>query len=459
MASLLILLALAGDLDAAEKALAAGDADRAIDLLGELPDAEDAPPRVFLILGRAQAARGHPELAVEPLLRAADAMPEDKGVAREAALACTGAAEGDPGAAGQWLLDARRMAERAGDPLLLGGILLSLGEYEAAVTAFDRAAALPEGKLPGLQGKADALDALGRTEEAKPARIAALEEAMRLLDLAAAYRAAFACDQGGRFLDWLDGLVKEKPDDLRLRRYRGFTRSRLLLYREAAEDLRFVGASRPDDLAARNELVRVLLNLLSASQDTAAQKEAEVIATEIVRRAAGDPGSREALATARENLLWMAQRRWQAAELSASLDLLRVLHETDPEDVPAGLNLAAVARRLDLREEARRTYDRLLEAWPDDPDVLNDLGIFVDGLGRREEAVSLWKKVLEQQPENLDALENLFTSAWEGGDRAAAADYAARGLRAAERRRRTVDRWHWFQDRLLWAPVAWGVRQ
>ena len=57
---------------------------------------------------------------------------------------------------------------------------------------------------------------------------------------------------------------------------------------------------------------------------------------------------------------------------------------------------------------------------------------------------------------HLNALENLFTDAWERGDSVAARDYARRGLAAARAAGGVVDRWLWFEDRLLWAPSGFG---
>ena len=139
------------------------------------------------------------------------------------------------------------------------------------------------------------------------------------------------------------------------------------------------------------------------------------------------------------------------------MDLFRRLHETDPEDAVAALNLGATLRRLHRYEEAEAAYLRALEAYEDDPDVLNDLAILEDGRGLRAKAVSRWKKVLDEEPDNLNALENLYTAAWERGDREAMDGLLARGLAASKARGRDHERWRWFRDRRLWAPGAFAV--
>jgi len=456
-ASLLALLLVArpGDLDAARRAFDAQRFDEAIDLLGDLADAPDAAPEALLLLARAQRGAGRPDAAVEPYLRASDALESDRALAKEAAEDCLEAFERAEGPGGDgYLQDARRMARRAGEPLLLGRVLLLLRDFEGAIPEFAKVERGAPGRAAAIEGRAQCLFELGREPESRAAYGELLDAAIEGGDLALGYRAAFRAGLGGKLLDWLDRLDGATPGDLRIRRYRGFARSQMLLYKEAAEDLRFVTAARPDDLAARNGLVYALLQVSVQAQDREARKEAEAAAVETVRMASRPGTEPEHARFARENLLWIGSQHWAAGELEAALGSLRVLVETDPSDTRAGLNFGAIARRLGLHDEAKAVYDRLLEADPEDPDVLNDLGILVDGNGDRAGAVALWRKVLGIEPDNLDALENLHTSAWEAGELAAAREYAERGLEVAGRRQKSVERWRWFRDRLSWAPSA-----
>ena len=61
----------------------------------------------------------------------------------------------------------------------------------------------------------------------------------------------------------------------------------------------------------------------------------------------------------------------------------------------------------------------------------------------------------------MNALENLFTKAWERGDRKAAARYLERGI--AESQKSDAEglrrRWRWFRDRLSWAPSGFGAER
>ena len=159
---------------------------------------------------------------------------------------------------------------------------------------------------------------------------------------------------------------------------------------------------------------------------------------------------------ARNNLVGSARRHFDDDNLDASAALLRFLHASDPEDVEVSLNLAAVLRRLHAYDEAEKALRGALEVYPDDPDVLNDLGILLDGRGDRAAAVALWTRVLEEESDNLNALENLYTAAWERGDGGTVDEMIRRGSAAARAKEQSQARWRWFRDRRLWAPEAFG---
>jgi len=440
--SLLLLLFLAGDLDAAEKALAAGKPQEALDLLGDLAAGADADVRVYVVQGRALLALGESEAAVEPLIRASDLAPDDQALARDAALACWRSASGEYGRL--YLEDARRLAERAGDEAFLAEIEFALGDLEPALERYR--------KLEGVHAKmrvGECLAGLGKEDEARAAYGEALEAALEADDLPQAFRAAFAAGKSGRFLAWLDERIAAQPEDLSYRLYRGFVRSEAGMYAEAAEDLRLVVAKKPAPLEAVDRLSFVLLQHGVRQQDQALIAEAADLARAVLDR---EPTHRAAW----DRVAWIAGYAWVNGDVPRAYELLADLHGRDPLDATTALNFAAMARRLGKYDVARAAYDRLLAEAPDDPDVLNDLGILLDGMGDRAAARKLWQQVLEERPNDLNALENLFTDAWERGDRPVIEEYRKRGLEAARASGGPVDRWLWFGDRLRWAPSGHG---
>ena len=446
MGSLLVILLLAGDLAAAQKALAEGRPAEALRLLGDLADGDDPPVDALVVQGRAHLALGEYQAAVEPLMRASDARPGDEALALDAARACRGAAQGTYRML--YLADAQRLADRAGDKALQADLAYEVGEFERALAALRALEDEEETRLHRLTRIADCLRQLGKPDEASKAYAAALDEALLRGDLRAAYRVAFAGGHRGRFLSWLDARITEK-DDARLRLYRGYVRSAALMFAEAIEDLRKVLQQRPDDLEVKDLLSDALLQHGIRTQETREVEAAERLAREVL---AGDRTHQRAW----DRLVWIAAHYWVNGRIEMSYAVLRDLHAYDPTDINAGLNFGAMARRLGRYDEAQAAYERLLEMSEEDPDVLNDYAILRDGMGDRAAAVALWERTLSEEPDNLNALENLFTHTWERGESTAAREYLRRGLEAARRRNGPVDRWLWFGDRLRWAPVGFG---
>lgn len=442
MTGLLLLLVLAGDLDAAEKALAEGHPEQAIEKLGDLADGSDADPRAWAVLGRSYLRLGEPEAAVEPLVRASERRPADKELARDAATACLRSAAGMYGRL--YLEDAKRLAARAGDDALLGEIEYQREDYEAALALFRKAM-----DTAVAVRAAECLKLLGRADEAREAYAVALEAALADGNLDAAYGAAFAAGRGGRLLAWLDARLASDPEDLNARYYRGFVRAQLSMFPEAIEDLRLFLAKRPDALPAKDQLGFALVQRGYRMQDKAMLDEATALSREILD---ADPSNRGAW----ERLRYVAGYWWANGNVQGVYDVMKDLHARDPSDAAAAVDFAMAARRLGRYDEARAAYEAMLEASPDDPTALTDYGILLDGLGDRAGARACWEKVLAAEPRNLDALENLLTDAWERGDVVAAREYARKGLDAARAVNGPEVRWQWFADRLLWAPGGFG---
>lgn len=450
---LLCALLAAADLAAAEKALAAGKPSEALRLLGALPEAEDAPVRALLLAGRAHLALDDPSSAVEPLLRAAELQPDDADTARLAAQACyrsgLEAQRRQAREARLWLHDALRYAERSNDALLLASVQESLGRPEEALKSYRKAADQERDPLAVWEGQGRCLRMLGR-DEYKQAFGKALDVALQRRDVGAAWRTAFAADEAARLLRWLDEEVKKNPDAVWARRWRGFAREKRLLYAGAVEDLRWTVGKTPHDRPARQALVGVLLASYRSTQQEALLDEAEQHARALLEGDVPD-------ALVISQVHWTAWTHLQAGRPARAVALLRLLHRTAPRNLDVGLSLAAQLRRGGDLDEAGEVYRVLLDSYPDDPDVLNDLAILEDGRGNRSAARKLWKRALEEDPEHLSALENLFTDSWERGDSVQAHRWVARGLAAAELQSKSVNRWKWFRDRLLWAPRAFGT--
>ncbi len=434
-----------GDVAAAEEALAQDKPRRAIELLGELAQSDD--PRANAVLARAYyALRDYPS-AVEPFLIASDAAPDDKVLAREATMACWGAAR-VPGTQfpRAFLADALRMAKRAGEGALLAPLHREAGNFEQALVAYRKLTDTPKVR----QAIADCFAGLGKDDEARKAYIAALELAMSTRDLAIAYRSAFAAQRGGQLVQWLTKELQKKPDDPWLRLYRGYARVRLQLDAGAVEDLRIATKGFPDLVRAKVYLCQSLIRFGLREQHAESLEEGEVVARELTRL--GDPSGKT-------QLFWLASNAWINRNVERSCRLLKELWALDETDKNIGLNYAAMARRLNRYDESERVYIQLLESYEDDPDVLNDLGILRDGRGDRAGAVEAWKRVLAEDREDMNALENLFTDAWERGDKVPSNHYLRRGMAVAESLGGTLlVRWRWFADRLAWAPAGHGDR-
>jgi tetratricopeptide (TPR) repeat protein len=222
------------------------------------------------------------------------------------------------------------------------------------------------------------------------------------------------------------------------------------MYPEAEADLRRVLAIRPDFLEAKDQLCGVLLADGVRRQKDELVAEGERLGREIID---ADPGH----ALTWDRMSWLTGIYWSNRKLDRYYALLQFLYAHNPTDALTGLNLGGVARRYGAYDEARRAYEGLLDVSPDDPDVLNDLGILHDGEGDRDGARRLWKRVLEEEPDNMNALVNLMTDAWERGATEDAASYLERGLAAARAQNGPVERWLWFRDRLRYlAPKGFG---
>jgi len=80
------------------------------------------------------------------------------------------------------------------------------------------------------------------------------------------------------------------------------------------------------------------------------------------------------------------------------------LVELSPSEM-AYANLALALRWLDRVEESEQVYRDALELFPDDPRLINDHGLMLEGVGRVEEAAERFQRAAELG--SVDGLENL----------------------------------------------------
>jgi tetratricopeptide (TPR) repeat protein len=443
-ALLFLLLAVepAGDLAAAQKALAENRADDAIRLLGSLDDVA-----AQIVRGRAYLKLADYEAAVEPLLNALEKSPEDKALLRDAAWACWGAARSAGTFASAYLEDGLRYARRSGDALLIANLLYELSRWEEALGSYRTS----KDSLHVRVRTAHCLAALKRADESKAAYVFALDEAIRANDLRSAYDLAWRAKQSGRFLGWMDKRVTAAPKNLELRMYRGYMREALRMWKEAAEDLSVVVGLRPDHVAAKRRLARTLFLVGSADQDVEAIAQSEKMARALLKADARDEMSWQ-------TLYWVSGWAWANGDVPRTYSALKLLHSINSSDVSVALSLCGMARRLGKYDEAEGVFRSMLEEDDEDPDLLNDYAILKDARGQIKEARKLWRRVLEVDPGNLNALENLFTKTWESGERETANGYLEKGLAAAQKSGKPalIRRWAWFSNRMKWAPSGFG---
>ncbi len=438
-----------GDLDGAEKALAAGKPNDALERLGDLADVDGASLRALLVQGRAYLRLREYEGAVEALLRGHELAPDNRALARDATLACWYAAADAGAYASAYMADAKRLSKHTGDARLMADVHYFAGDHAAALRHYGDVPDKDKTRLFLRERRALCLRALSRADEARTAYGLALEEALRVKNLGAAFRTAFAARQQGRFLGWLDKRLQADSSDVEARRYRGYARAAVLRYADAATDLRAVLKKRPDDLAIKKQLTSVLLRVGVDTQTPAVLLEAESLGLGVLAQQPDDRATWN-------GLNWLAGWYWANRDVKSAYGLLGRLVAIDETDFDTGLNFGAMARRLGHLDAAKAVYTRLLELAPNDSDVLNDLAILRDGQGDRTAAVQLWRRVLEVDQNNLNALENLLTAAWERGDLARANELVPRGLTAARRPGGPLQRWEWFRDRLEWCSKGFG---
>ena len=167
-------------------------------------------------------------------------------------------------------------------------------------------------------------------------------------------------------------------------------------------------ADRPDFLAARLSAATVLIGTNRAAA-----------AVSLLRDAPARDQATPAWLTR------MGQALAAAGDLATSRDLLTAAVESAVGD-PEPLNeLGVVLLRLGRADEARRAFERLLDADPSAAGTWYNLGLLEMGANRPVEAAAAFRRAVETAPGNVDA--------WRGLGAAVAASDPARAVEAWQR--------------------------
>lgn len=453
---------------AAEAALAAGDARRAIEIYRGLVEAPggDADASLQHGLGLALLAYGDPNGAAAALRIAVRIAPT---AARRIALAdallraVREALAGGPVISGQvtpllndaidelaasraagvpaasvprmlavegeirWLLGDNAAARKAlSDPTLandptaldlLARVCWTQGDFAAAGAAW-RAAGNPRGAAAALARAKDpacaaayaalvtaALDDQGLADEA----IGGVLYAGAADAFDAALAAATVPAASGPTVARLRGRLAERGEKLA---------TAVARYRE-------VMAAHPDDPEAWADLARVLLR--HAPDDPATVDESVGLLERVLAVRPDDPWARQGLDWQARKDANAAPREWpRRAGLDRACRLFRRLAEADPTDAAAWGRVGNVLRLAGDPKGSLEAYERAVAENPFDASLWNDRGIALLAAGDLPGALASWAKSIELEGGDPSPRQNSARLRWlSGDDDGAAAHYAA----------------------------------
>ncbi len=101
----------------------------------------------------------------------------------------------------------------------------------------------------------------------------------------------------------------------------------------------------------------------------------------------------------------------------------------NPDDAELALNLAGLLIERQQWAEALQLLQGALTQMPDNPEILNNLGLARAGLGQREQAEAAYRAALARDPRSVKIYNNLVKTLLEAGRRDAARDVVEQGLR------------------------------
>ncbi len=123
-----------------------------------------------------------------------------------------------------------------------------------------------------------------------------------------------------------------------------------------------------------------------------------------------------------------ANKAEASGDLTAAERLLRAALAVSPEDSSTTLALADFLARRRRFTEAEAYYQKLLNAFPREPALLNSIAVLRHMTGRREEAIGLWQRVHTVRPKVAGPLINIGLALRDMGDTAGAIAQFERAL-------------------------------
>jgi tetratricopeptide (TPR) repeat protein len=294
------------------------------------------------------------------------------------------------------LIEQYRTGGTFSSEMVLGLLLRKGGELEAAVAAFERAAALDAANPLPLLTAAKTLTEAGRAAEAA----AALEKALALLaegdarrvetllQLGAAWLAAGDLARAGEA--W-EGAVKLNPTDLTLRRRLADIYAKNALGSRAVPHLEYVAANAPpaERALAFQQLARVHQG--AGNQDDAIRALDSALAL-----TAPDNWLRAEL---QSQLIRLHQRYHRVEELEARW---KKAAEENPRDVGAHLQLIDLYERLGQFEDQRVWLEKVVLLLPRQAAYRHKLARLAVQMDRFGAATALYDQLLAEQPANAD---------------------------------------------------------
>jgi tetratricopeptide (TPR) repeat protein len=213
-------------------------------------------------------------------------------------------------------------------------------------------------------------------------------------------------------------VIGRTPDCWLAHYYLGFCRREAGRPREAMQSFEESFRLNPEEVRARLLVAEVLL--VDLKDETAAIP----VYLDVLANQPGEGRARVVLAT-------LASKAADRRDFATARTVLATLIEADPSEWAYRTNLAVIERDAGNPEEALAIFTAAEEQYPIEPQIPNDRGLLLMGLGRREEAMAAFRLALERDEDCLDALENLGSYTLLGGDPTGAIPFFRRAFERA----------------------------